>query len=177
MSELITLFLAFFKVGALMFGGGYAMLPLLTREIVENRGWATEEELLDYFAIAQCTPGVIAVNTATFIGHKKKGALGAAFATLGVVFAPMCLILLIAMALQNLWQNPLVNRIFIGVRVAVSALIVSAVIRLVRAGVKNWIGIILCVLSFALVAIWGQSPVLAVVGSAMAGLLYGRART
>ena len=86
MKELWSLFLTFAKVGVMTFGGGYAMLPILQREVVENKGWATDEELTDYFAIGQCTPGVIAVNTATFIGQKRAGIAGGIVATLGVVF-------------------------------------------------------------------------------------------
>ena len=83
MKELLSLFLTFAKIGAFMFGGGYAMLPLLERELIERKGWVTREEILDYFAISQCTPGVIAVNTATFVGHKRRGVAGGIFATLG----------------------------------------------------------------------------------------------
>ena len=92
MKELLKMFLAFAKIGAVTFGGGYAMLPILQRDIVNKHGWATDDELMDYFAIGQCTPGIIAVNTATFIGYKNKGILGGIFATLGVV-SPSVLIL------------------------------------------------------------------------------------
>ena len=84
MSIYPDLFVTFAKVGVMTFGGGYAMLPILQREVVDNKGWATEEELMDYFAIGQCTPGVIAVNTATFIGQKQRGIAGGILATLGV---------------------------------------------------------------------------------------------
>ena len=95
MKELLKLFLAFAKIGAVTFGGGYAMLPILQRDIVAKHKWATEDELLDYFAIGQCTPGVIAVNTATFVGYKNKGILGGIFATLGVVFPSIVIITII----------------------------------------------------------------------------------
>ena len=96
MKELWLFFITFAQIGGLTFGGGYAMLPMLQREVVERRGWATEEELTDYFAIGQCTPGIIAVNTATFIGRKYKGIPGAIFTTLGVVFPSVVIISLIA---------------------------------------------------------------------------------
>ena len=96
MRELWELFITFAKVGVMTFGGGYAMLPILQREVVENKGWATDEELTDYFAIGQCTPGVIAVNTATFIGQKKRGIVGGIFTTLGVVFPSVVIISLLA---------------------------------------------------------------------------------
>ena len=173
-NELVSLFLAFAKIGAFMFGGGYSMLPLLERELIDRRHWATEEELLDYFAIAQCTPGVIAVNTATFIGHKRAGVAGGVAATLGVTFVPMVLILIIAMALQKYWQTAIVTRIFAGIRIAVAALIVSAVVKLFKSSVKNVPGIVLCVLAFAAVAFLKLSPVCVVLIGAAAGLIGGR---
>ena len=96
MKELWSMFFAFARIGGLTFGGGYAMLPMLQREVVEKRGWATEEELMDYYAIGQCTPGVIAVNTATFIGQKYRGDLGGIVCTLGVVFPSLIIISLLA---------------------------------------------------------------------------------
>ena len=92
MKELFKLFLTFAKVGCFTFGGGYAMLPLLQKEVVEKNNWATEEELMDYFAIGQCTPGIIAVNTSTFIGYKRKGIIGGIAATLGMVFPSIIII-------------------------------------------------------------------------------------
>ena len=96
LKELWELFLTFAKVGVMTFGGGMAMLPILQREVVENKGWATDEELTDYFAIGQCTPGIIAVNTATFIGQKRKGVWGGIVATLGMVFPSLVIITLLA---------------------------------------------------------------------------------
>ena len=96
MKGLLELFLTFAKVGVMTFGGGMAMLPILQREVVENKGWATDEELTDYFAIGQCTPGIIAVNTATFIGQKQKGVWGGIVATLGVVFPSLIIITVLA---------------------------------------------------------------------------------
>lgn len=176
MSKLLSLFLTFIKIGAFLFGGGYSMLPLLIRELVENRGWTTEEELLDYFALSQCVPGVISVNTATFVGYKLSGLPGAITATLGVIFVPVLVILAIAIALKNLWQNPVVVHAFAGIRVAVAALIIAAVIRLLRTAVRDWFGIALCVVAFALVGLLGQSPVYVVLGGAALGLVYGRLR-
>ena len=101
MKEYWELFYSFAKIGAFTFGGGYAMLPLIQREVVEKKHWATEEEIMDYYAVGQCTPGIIAVNTATFIGYYKKGIIGGIFATLGVIFPSIVIILLIASLLQN----------------------------------------------------------------------------
>ena len=124
------LFLTFAKIGVMTFGGGYAMLPILQREVVENKGWATEEELADYFAIGQCTPGIIAVNTATFIGQKLCGAPGGITATLGVVFPSLVIITVIAAALRNFAEIPAVRHAFAGVRVCVCVLILNAVVKL-----------------------------------------------
>ncbi|MDD3921386.1 MAG: chromate transporter, partial [Eubacteriales bacterium] len=129
------LFTSFFRIGLFTFGGGYAMLPMLQREVVEKRGWATEEELLNYFAVGQCTPGIIAVNTATFVGYKQKKTMGGVVATLGVVIPSIIIITAIAALLSNFAHIPAVQHAFSGIRIAVAALIVSAVIRLFRANV------------------------------------------
>ena len=152
------------------------MLPLLSRELVDRLGWTTEEELLDYFAIAQCTPGVIAVNTATFVGQKRGGFLGGALATLGVITVPLALVIVIASALMRFWHLPVVANAFDGIRVAVAALIAAAVVRLFRANVKNLFGILLCLMGFAVVAVFGQSPIIVVAAAAVAGLVAGRVR-
>ena len=130
MNLYLNLFLTFAKVGACTFGGGYAMLPILQREIVEKRDWATDAELTDYFAIGQCTPGIIAVNVATFIGHKLRGVVGGIVATLGVVFPSAVFIMLIAAFLQNFADLPVVIHAFGGIRACVCALILSSVLKL-----------------------------------------------
>jgi chromate transporter len=129
------LFLTFAKVGVMTFGGGYAMLPILQREVVENKGWATEEELTDYFAIGQCTPGVIAVNTATFIGQKNKGIPGGILATLGVVFPSLVIISLLAGVITAFSHLAWVNHAFGGIRVCVCVLILNAVVKLFKKAV------------------------------------------
>ena len=119
MKELWTLFWTFAKVGVMTFGGGYAMLPILQREVVENKGWATEEELVDYFAIGQCTPGIIAVNTATFIGQKYRGIAGGITATLGVVFPSLIIISILAGLITNFSHLAWVQNAFAGIQVCV----------------------------------------------------------
>ena len=135
MSIYPDLFLTFAKVGVMTFGGGYAMLPILQREVVENKGWATEEELTDYFAIGQCTPGVIAANTATFIGQKNKGALGGIIATLGLVFPSLVIISLLAGVITQFSHLAWVNHAFAGIRVCVCVLILNAVVKLFKKAV------------------------------------------
>ena len=145
------LFLVFAKIGAVTFGGGYAMLPLLQRDLVEKYKWVTEMELTDYFAIGQCTPGVIAVNTATFVGHKLKGTAGAIFATIGVVFPSMVIITIIAAFISNFAELQVVKAAFAGIRVCVCVLILTSVIKLFKGAVKDVpaLAIYLCVLALA----------------------------
>ncbi|MGM9662489.1 MAG: chromate transporter [Oscillospiraceae bacterium] len=137
MKELLELFLTFAKVGVMTFGGGYAMLPILQREVVENKGWATEEELADYYAIGQCTPGIIAVNTATFIGQKRRGAAGGVAATAGVVFPSFLIISVLAGVISAFAELPVVQEAFAGVRVCVAVLVFNAVVKLWKSSVVD----------------------------------------
>ena len=151
MNIYLDLFLTFAKVGVCTFGGGYAMLPILQREVVEKKGWATDGELTDYFAVGQCTPGIIAVNTATFIGFKYKGIPGGILATLGVVFPSLIIITAIAAFLSNFADIPMVRHALAGINAAVVALIASSVVKLGKSTLKNGaaIAIFLCVLVLA----------------------------
>jgi len=153
------------------FGGGYAMLPILQREVVENKGWATEEELMDYYAIGQCTPGVIAVNTATFVGQKYRGTAGALFCTLGVVFPSLVIITLIAAFLSNFAHLPLVQNAFAGVRVCVCVLIFNAVTKLWKKSVKDKIGVAICLAVFLASVVLEASPVLLVLLAGITGVV------
>lgn len=136
MKVLVDLFVTFAKMGAVTFGGGYAMLPILQKTVVENKNWATDEELLDYYAIGQCTPGIIAVNTATFIGYKTKGVLGGIVATLGLIFPSIVIIAIIAAFLQNFASLAVVQHAFAGIRVCVGVLVLNAVLKLWKAPLK-----------------------------------------
>ena len=131
------LFITFFRMGAITFGGGYAMLPILQREVVDGKGWCTDQELTDYYAIGQCTPGIIAVNTATFIGFKQKGVPGGIVATYGLVAPSFIVIGLIAALLQNFADYAVVQNAFAGIRVAVTVLILNAVVKLLRSSVVD----------------------------------------
>ncbi len=170
MKLLLEMFLAFAKVGVMTFGGGYAMLPILQREIVDIKGWATEEELMDYFAIGQCTPGVIAVNTATFIGQKNKGIPGGIVATLGVVFPSLVIIGLLAGVIEAFSHIVWVQNAFGGIRVAVCVLILNAVVKLYKKAVVD--KATFCIfLAVALGSILiDVSPVIYVVLAAVAGI-------
>ena len=138
MNIYLDLFLTFARIGVCTFGGGYAMLPILQRELVENKKWSTEGELADYYAVGQCTPGIIAVNTATFVGRSRAGIPGGIFATLGLVFPSIVIILAIAAFLQNFMDLPWVVHAFNGVRAGVVALILSSVIKLFKTSVIDW---------------------------------------
>lgn len=138
MSILFDLFLTFARIGVCTFGGGYAMLPILQRELVENKKWATEDELADYYAVGQCTPGIIAVNTATFVGRSQAGIAGGVIATLGLVFPSLVIIMVIAAFLQNFMHLSWVAHAFNGVRAGVVALIASSVIKLFKNAVLDW---------------------------------------
>ena len=151
MNIYLDLFLTFAKVGVCTFGGGYAMLPILQREVVEKKGWATDEELTDYFAVGQCTPGIIAVNTATFIGYKYKHIPGEVLASLGVVFPSVVIITAIAAFLSNFADIPVVQHALAGINAAVVALIAASVMKLGKSTLKNGaaIAVFLCVLALA----------------------------
>ena len=141
MNIYLDLFLTFAKVGVCTFGGGYAMLPILQREVVEKKGWATDEELTDYFAVGQCTPGIIAVNTATFIGYKYKGVWGGILATLGVVFPSLIIITAIAAFLANFAEYAVVRHALAGINAAVVALIAASVLKLGKTTLKNAVSV------------------------------------
>ena len=176
MKTLWTLFITFAKVGVMTFGGGYAMLPILQREVVEAKGWATEEELMDYYAIGQCTPGIIAVNTATFIGMKYKGILGGILATLGVVFPSLVIISAIAGILTEFSHLLWVQNAFAAIRVCVCVLIFNAVTKLWKKSVKDKIGVVICVAVFLASVVLDLSPVLLVLLAGVAGVVINTRR-
>ena len=173
MKEIWELFLSFFKIGLFTFGGGYAMLPLIEREVVEKHKWTTNEEILDIYSMSQCTPGVIAVNTATFIGNRIKGFWGAAFATLGVVTPSVIIIISIAALISNFADNLLiVQHAFAGIRVAVSVLIFSSCIKLFKSAIKSKVQLVLCILAFLAIAVFGVSPVVIILVCGVYGFFF-----
>ena len=174
MKNLWQLFLAFARVGVMTFGGGYAMIPILEREIVDRHGWATEEELMDYYAVGQCTPGVIAVNTATFIGYKVAGNLGGIIATLGVVFPSLVIITLIAGILTSFAEVPAVKSAFAGLRICVCVLIFNAVLKLWKKAVVDKATLVLFLGVFLLSVFFSVSPIVFVVVCAVAGIVLTR---
>ena len=158
MKEILDLYLAFLKIGAVNFGGGYAMLPLLEEDLNKKRGWVTTEELMDYFAIGQCTPGIIALNVSTFIGNKKRGVAGALAATLGFLTCPIIIILIIATCLTNFAHLAIVQNAFAGIRVCVCVLILEAVIRLWKKSIVDVKTLTMYILIFAVMLFKGLLP-------------------
>ncbi|MDR1949328.1 MAG: chromate transporter [Spirochaetaceae bacterium] len=167
----LELIWTFFKMGCVTFGGGYAMLPVLERELVQKKGWAAMDEVMDYFAVGQVTPGVIAVNVSTFIGYKKKGIPGGILATLGFVLPSLIIITVIAAFLNSFAQSAVVRHAFGGVRIAVGALVLEAVVKLSAKAIADAGAVIICAAAFVLSVVFKASPVFLVIASGVAGLL------
>ena len=174
MKELLELFLTFAKIGVMTFGGGMAMLPILEREVVQNKHWATEEELVDYFAIGQCTPGIIAVNTATFVGQKRKGAMGGITATLGVVFPSLVIIMILAGLITNFAHLAWVQNAFAGIQVCVCVLILNAVLKLIKSAIVDKATLVMYIVLFVAAVFFDFSPVLSVIVAGVLGNLLAK---
>lgn len=170
MKKLFELFFAFFKIGLTTFGGGYAMLPILQKGIVENKKWATEVEIANYYAVGQCTPGIISVNTATFVGYKQKGIIGGIIATLGIVTPSIIIILLIANLISNIANYPLTQHIFSGIKVCVSALIISAFAKLWKNSVTDKFTLMIFLISLLFSIVFNLSPIAIILISGILGL-------
>jgi chromate transporter len=171
MTSYWQLFTVFARMGAVTFGGGYAMLPILQAEVVNKYHWATDEELADYYAVGQCTPGVIAVNTATFIGMKERGILGGIAATLGVIFPSMVIITTIAAFLTNFAHLTIVKDAFSGIRVGVCILIFQAVRKLAKKAIIDKVTFLIFLAVMAVNMLTDISPAWLVVLSGVIGIL------
>nr|WP_300825186.1 chromate transporter [uncultured Schaedlerella sp.] len=170
MKKLWELYVTFLRVGGLTFGGGMAMLPMLKKEVIEKKGWTNEEELLDIYAIGQCTPGIIAVNTSTYIGYEQAGIIGAVCGTLGMVTPSLIIITLIATILNRFIAEPLVVHALSGIRVAVCAMMLNTVISLARAGIKDKLGVLLFLAGFLLATFSPIPTIVLVVCAAVIGI-------
>ena len=170
-SILFELYKVFFRVGMFTIGGGYAMLPMLRKEVVDKHGWATDEDIMDYYAVGQSTPGIIAINTATFIGYKKAGVLGAIVSTLGMVTPSWIIIILIAMFFERFADNDLVQSAFMGIRVVVVVLIINAVIKMGKKSIKNWISVLLALGAFLFIVLTSFSPIPVIIISGILGII------
>lgn len=170
--SLLTLFLTFLKIGAFTFGGGYAMIPLIQKDISEKRGWITDKEILDIIAIAESTPGPIAVNTATFVGYKIRGFWGSLLCTLGVVIPSFLIITLIAFVLKEFQELKVVQYAFFGIRAGILALIIKAFYTMYKACPKNMISYIIAIFSFIAVALIGINVFTVLILCGITGVVY-----
>lgn len=171
---LLELFWSFFKVGLFTFGGGYAMIPLLQAELIERKKWLTEDEIMDYYSIGQCTPGIIAVNVSTFTGYKLKGLAGAVVATAGIIAPSLIIIMTLANILNIFFDNPYVVHAFTGIRVVVIALMLDVVLGMWKKNIKDKYQWLIFVLAITVMIFLSLSPVWVVAGAAAFGLFMQR---
>lgn len=176
MKILFELFFAFARIGALTFGGGLAMLPMLKYELCEKHKWVTEDEIMDYYAIGQCTPGIIAVNTATFVGYKKKGIIGGIVATLGMIFPSIIIILLVATVLNVFIGNEILGHALAGIRAAACALIAGTVVTLAKKGITDIIGGIIFLATLVISLIFNAPSVVIIAIAGLIGIIAGSIR-
>lgn len=175
----LDLFWVFLRVGAMTFGGGYAMLPILQRELVEKRQWVKDEELTDYYAIGQCTPGIIALNVSTFIGRSKAGLLGAISAAVGFELVPLIIILIISLFLEGFADNEYVQHALAGINVCVCVLILNTLLKLRKSTLKGAFALVVFFVVFALAALGKFLPFsiplpVLVIAAALAGIMAGQ---
>ncbi len=170
-ASLWELFVVFSKIGALTFGGGYAMLPIINKEAVERRGWVTQEEIMDYYAVSQCLPGLIAINTAVFVGDKLRGKRGGIVAALGIAFPSLVIIMVIAALLAPYMNHPIVQKAFIGVRIAVAALIIQSIATMWKKGVKDIFTLVTFIVALILSVLTDISIVLIIVCAVVFGIV------
>ena len=169
MNIFLELLVSFIKIGFLTIGGGYVMLPMMQSELIEKKHWITEEELLDYYAVGQSTPGIIAVNVATFVGYKKAGITGGIVATLGIISPSLIIITALAGVIQSIDQYPNVQKAMSGINVAVCALITDATLNFIKKGVKNFVTLLVLLASFLLIYYVKVPSYLIVLGAAFLG--------
>ncbi len=166
------LYLTFAKIGAVTFGGGIAMLPILQDELISKRKWITDDELLDYYAVGQSTPGIIAVNVATFVGFKRAGILGGIIATLGIITPSVVIITILANLISAIDQFPMVQKALKGINVAVCALILDTSFNFAKKSVKSWWSIILLLISFSLIFFFKVPSYLIILGAGFLGAIF-----
>ena len=169
-SELLKLYGVFFRIGAFTFGGGYAMIPIFEREFVTDRAWITSDEMLNYIAISQSTPGVIAVNMATLIGYRRYSFWGALFATLGVVTPSIIIISIIAATISNFSEYAYVAKALSGINIAVAVILVSAVWNIAKKSIVDIIGLALAVISFLAVVLFDINSIWLIIFSLIVGI-------
>lgn len=171
LKPLKDLFITFFKIGLFTFGGGYAMIPLIEKEIAEEKKWVKREEIADILAVAQSIPGAVAINSATFIGFKQSGKKGALAATLGVILPSFIIIAVIAAFFSRVSDNLIVKSMFAGIRPAVVALITVAVLKVGKTAIRDKTGLMIAIIAWLLVVALGIHAILVIIGGAVFGLL------
>lgn len=176
MNTLLELYLTFFKMGLFTFGGGYAMLPLLEREVVDKKAWASHEEILDYYAIGQSTPGIIAINTSTFCGYKVCGNIGGIVASLGFISPSIIIISIIAKFLQSFSHLAIIQHAFAGIRVAVCALVFYSVLKMIKKDANTGLKFMVFILTFVAIGFLSISPIVVVITVGVFGMLLGRGK-
>lgn len=169
--SLLKMFISFLKIGVLLLGGGYVIVPLLRNELLEKNGWVTEEEIIDYYALGQCVPGIIAINTTLFIGYKLRGKYGALIAFLGLILPPFLAIILLASTLMAFTQNPVVKDVFWGINIAIIILLYLTVKEVWNKSVIDKFTLFVFLLILAL-SVFGISPSISIVLAAALGILY-----
>jgi chromate transporter len=172
MKELLQIFLVFFKISICTTGGGYAMLPMFKRELIDKHGWATNDEILNYYAISQSIPGIIAVNVATFVGYKKRGFFGALASVFGVVLPSLVIITIIAVFFSQFSQYVYVQKALLGIRIAVASLLSVIAYGLMKKSVKNYFTLFICIAVLFAILFLKMSPIYIVLLSIVAGILY-----
>ncbi|GAB2044123.1 chromate transporter [Agathobaculum sp. TL06] len=171
LKHVVEIYFTFFKMGMMTFGGGYAMLPILKREVVENKKWLTDEDIMDYYAISQGLPGIIAVNVSVMIGYTRSKLIGGITAALGVVSPCILIISFIAACMANFQDNIYVQHAFAGISICVCALIVSTVIDMGKKGIRDAFGVVLCCVTFLMVELSDISPIVIILVAAAMGII------
>lgn len=152
--NLFNLYFSFAKIGTFTIGGGFAMMPMMQSELIEKRKWITDEELIDYYAVGQSTPGIVAVNVATFVGYKQMGIIGGIFATLGMVSPSLVIIMILASLINSINDFPIIQKALKGINVAVAALLTSTIINFMKKTIKKFTNAIFMMISFLLVFVF-----------------------
>ena len=172
-ASLKDLYFSFFRIGLFTFGGGLAMIPMLEKELVDKHGWCAEEEIMNYYAVAQCTPGIIAVNVATFVGFKHNGVAGAIVSTLGIISPSLIIITLIAAFLRNYATYPLVQKALKGLAAGVCAIIIPSIVKMARSAIAVWYLAVLSVIAFVAAEFTDIPVFIIVIFGIVTGVLLG----
>ncbi len=170
MKILFELFITFFKIGLFTFGGGYAMIPLIEKEVVDNKKWVLKDDIYNYFAISQSFPGAIAINSSTLIGYKIKGVAGAIISTLGVILPSYIIITIIAMTFTYFINNNYVKSVFLGINAAVIFLLLTASIKLTKSSVKSYFSVFILIMSFIFMLI-RINPIFIIMSAIIIGII------